>query len=140
MQYQPCIDPQEVDSVFNDLLYDELEIDPEAKEQVPRGAIIAEGVSHTYCFHPARFEKHIPKIHNWVWHLPYEIDKGCSFLKLCYDCAGQQWTGFHCAVEQLVAMGVAAGALRSCTPAAMWPLLPGGMPFYQRTLSRKSRI
>jgi len=66
-----------------------------------------------------------------VDELSPKFSEGWSFLQMCEDKHGQQWTGEHRAMEELVVLGQAAGFVALLAPREMWPVLPGGMPYYQ---------
>ena len=60
-----------------------------------------------------------------------------SFLRMPFTGKGVQW-GEHNNVQDLVALGLATGMLECCASKALWSLLPGGLPYYQRTKTTKA--
>lgn len=106
---------------------------------VPEGAIVAGGVVHDFVFDPKRVEAQKESIKKLLDELPLEFSEGggWSFLQLCTDRAGRQWTGLHRAMEDLVVLGLAAKLVEYCAPREMWRLMPGGMP-YLRVRSEKA--
>ena len=54
---------------------------------------------------------------------------GWSFLNMCVDKDGNQWTGFHEIVDKLLMLGIAIGKMSFLLPKQMWSILPGGMPY-----------
>jgi hypothetical protein len=69
-----------------------------------------------------------------VAELPAEFLKGWSFLNVCYDRHGNLWAGMHRTMQELVLLAVSVGKMKLCAPRALWPMLPGGVPYYQVTL------
>ena len=63
--------------------------------------------------------------------------QGSSFLNACYDRDGDLWTGDHATMEQLFVLGIAAGMVNCLMPRDMWPVLPGGMPYYSVTIPER---
>lgn len=55
--------------------------------------------------------------------------QGWSFLNMCVDKNGNQWTGSHEIVDKLVCLGIASGYANFVLPRGMWKILPGGMPY-----------
>lgn len=54
---------------------------------------------------------------------------GWSFLNMCMDKVGNQWTGCHDTVDKLLTLGIAIGKMSFLLPREMWNILPGGMPY-----------
>lgn len=94
----------------------------------------AEGIICNVAFHPQRLERYKDEITELLAELPEEFQKsvggGWSFLNACNDKHGNQWTGEHIRMEQLFQLGVGTGAASLQMPRDVWPLLPGGMPYY----------
>lgn len=55
--------------------------------------------------------------------------RGHSFLHAFEDRHGRHW-GEHRDMEMLFMLGMAAGLVDEMFPRAVWPALPGGMPYY----------
>lgn len=118
--------PQHVETVFMDCLFND---DEDSNEH-----IVAEGIVSTVGFHPGRIEEHRREIHDMLAELPDEFKTsgggGYSFLNVCMDKHGNQWTGLDLIMEQLVQLGIAIGEVEYCLPRDMWSVLPNGMPYF----------
>lgn len=94
---------------------------------------IGEGVKTKVGFHPERLKESESTIVELLEELPTEFKKtgggGWSFLNMCNDKNGNQWTGLHQSMDELVALGNATGKLSFQLPREMWDVLPGGMPY-----------
>lgn len=117
--------PEKVESIFLDCLFKE--------EEDTSNHIKAEGIVHTVGFHPGRLESHKEEVEELLEELPDEFKKsgggGWSFLNACNDRHGNQWTGLHRTMEQLVLLGIAIGKVKFQLPRETWKALPGGMPY-----------
>lgn len=95
--------------------------------------VIGEGVTLKIGFHPERLKAAEPIISELLDKLPNEFKKtgggGWTFLNMCNDKNGNQWTGFHRVMDELVTMGIAAGKVSFLMPREMWEVFPGGMPY-----------
>jgi len=95
--------------------------------------IEVEGVRSKFGFHPRRIKTHENQIIEFLQELPPQFHKnsggGWSFLNLCNTKDGEQWTGFHLRMEQLVCLGMAIGKMKYLLPKEVWSALPGGMPY-----------
>ena len=124
------IDPNEVEKVFVDCLYNEEEV---KSGNVPEGAIMVEGIIQDFGFNPQRLEKHTSEIVAWLAELPDEFHEkkggGWTFLNACNTKTGEQWTGLHERMEQLFCLGIAIKKAKYLLPRAMWSFMPGGMPY-----------
>lgn len=120
------LDPQRVTNIFLDCLFKDGE---ETKDHV-----VAEGIVQTVGFHPGRLEDHRSEIEALLGELPDEFKAsnggGWSFLNACMDRHGNQWTGLHQVMEQLVQLGIAIGKVEYQLPREAWSALPGGMPYF----------
>lgn len=122
---------QRVDDVARDCLYRDDELTTvDGQRQVPEGAVLVEGVVSTFGFHPGRLERHADAIRAMLAELPAEFGEGYSFLAACNDRHGNQWTGMHSTMDALFCLGIAVGAVTCPFPRDMWPMLPGGVPYY----------
>jgi len=54
---------------------------------------------------------------------------GWSFLNMCEDKNGVQWTDFHATVDELVCLGLSIDKMSYLMSRDMWNVLPGGMPY-----------
>ena len=107
-----------------------------ASEEVKKGKplcdfVIGQGVMNNSVFHSERLEKNKDKIVSMVDEL-YDIEKGPLFVKLCNDKNGRQWADCHFMIDLLVQLGTAVGALSFPLDKALWPFLPGNVPFVMR--------
>ena len=95
--------------------------------------IVGEAVKMKVGFHPERLKNKELLIEKMLKDLPDDFQKdgggGMSFLNMCNNKEGIQWTGFHQTMDQLVALGIATGKLSFLIPKEMWGILPGGMPY-----------
>jgi len=93
-----------------------------------------EGIMGTYDFRKSKINEHAKDIANMLKELPDEFQKdgggGMSFLNACQNNTGEQWTGLHRRMEELFVLGIAANKVKSVMPRDLWPVLPGGMPYY----------
>jgi hypothetical protein len=123
----PLIDPEEVERAFMDCLF------REGEDTTVH--VRADGITQDVGFHPSRLESHRAQVEAWLQALPENFTSpaagGWSFLQACNDRNGEQWTGLHLRMEQLFQLGVGLGAVKLLTPRKMWPMLSGGMPYYQ---------
>ena len=124
---QKTIDPELVDKIFRDCLFN----DDEDKTNYVR----ADGIKVAVGFHPQRLESHKVEILEMLALLPTEFSDpktgGWTFLNACNDKYGNQWTSLHQRMDQLFMLGLAIKHVVCLLPRAMWPALPGGMPYYQ---------
>lgn len=124
--------PQEVEEMFSDCLYKEE--DMKGIEDVPKDAVIVEGIFDKFGFHPGRLEKKRAKVIELLKVLPHQFRKngggGWSFLNACNQENGVQWTILHQRMEQLFCLGMGLGLVKCQMPREMWDILPGGMPYY----------
>lgn len=97
------------------------------------GAVLVDGVVRKFGFSPEKIAEHKEEIRALLDDMPDEFQMGkgggWSFLNLCNDRSGEQWTGLHQTMEELVALGQAAGMAKYLMPRDMWAVLPGGMPY-----------
>lgn len=54
---------------------------------------------------------------------------GWSFLNMCEDKGGNQWSGTHKTMEQLLCLGMAMNKMKILLPREVWKIFPGGMPY-----------
>jgi len=125
------IDSQEVEKAFMDCLYKEEEL--KGVNGVPKGAVIVEGITNNYGFHPDRLKEKKNKVAEWLKALPHQFRKseggGWSFLNACNQENDVQWTGLHLRMEQLFCLGIGLGLVKYQLPREMWLSLPGGVPY-----------
>lgn len=133
------IDAAAVEGIFKHCLFQKNEIGKDGK---PKGEMIeVEGITNRFGFHPGRIKIHESQITEFLQELPPQFNKnsggGWSFLNLCNTKDGEQWTGFHLRMEQLICLGMAIGKVKYCMPKKFWSVLPGGMPYVMLTLPQK---
>lgn len=97
---------------------------------------MAEGLRAITVFNTERLNSRKSDIIQMVDELP-NIDAGPSFLALCMDKNGRQWTGDHGVMDLLVQLGIGVGALSYCLPRDMWTLLPGQVPMIIRNREKE---
>lgn len=104
------------------------------KGELIENPIKAEGIISTFGFHSKRVDKNKDEIYDMLKQLPSSFQKksggGMSFLNACDDKDGNQWTGFHQTMEQLVVLGIAINKVKYNLPKEMWKAFPGGMPYF----------
>jgi hypothetical protein len=127
------LDAEIVNRIFLDCLLrdDEMEGD-KPREGVP--VKLVEGITMNVGMHEERLKAHAEEIAALVAELPAEFQEGWSFLNMCNDRHGNLWTGMHQTMQELVLLAVGVGKMKLCAPRALWPMLPGGVPYYQVTL------
>lgn len=99
--------------------------------------VTVEGVVHNGQFDRVKLADHHTDIGDLLDELPTEFQPrseggqdGWSFLEACNDKDGRQWTGLHVTMEMLLLLGIATGQARFCLPKDIWPVLPGGVPYF----------
>lgn len=116
---------ENVHNVFMDCLFSEDEDTSNAK--------ICEGVMTKVGLHRGRLESHIPDVKSMLDDLPDSFKKtsggGMSFLNMCEDKNGEQWTGMHQTMDELICLGIGIDKLSFLMEREMWNVLPGGMPY-----------
>lgn len=112
-----------VGKVFLDCLW-------ETPPEDPKQALLVEGITLNVGFDPLQVQKHKDEIDDLVGQLPEDFKDGQSFLRGCLRKDGVQW-GEQRSVEELFLLGMATGKMKCLAPKQMWPLLPGGMPYFQ---------
>lgn len=116
---------ENVKAVFKDCLF-------RNKKEVEFPNMV-EGIRTTVGLHPGRLEKHELDIVALCNQLPDNFKKsvggGWSFLNLCMNNQGNQWTGDHADMEQLMILGLAIGKIELLASRSMWIVFPGGMPY-----------
>jgi len=94
---------------------------------------IVDGVLTKASFCIKKLEENKSNISDMLNDLPDSFKKGTgdgwSFLNMCEDNKGSQWTDFHVTVDELVCLGIAVDKMSYLMPREMWNVLPGGMPY-----------
>lgn len=124
---------ERVKNTFYDCMFKTAE---EANEHVEKGTIVtSKGMRVIVAFHPERLKGHeegILALMNEVVHDKFYRDGGggMSFLDLCVDKNGNQWTDLHQTMDQFFQLAQAIGHAGFCTQdPGLISLMPGGMPF-----------
>lgn len=91
---------------------------------------VGEGVRNTAVFNTERLASHKESILAMIDELP-DIEQGPTFLNLCYDKHGRQWTGDHGTMDLLMQLGMATEAIYYPLPREIWPII-GGVPLVMR--------
>jgi hypothetical protein len=103
--------------------------DGESTEEYKAG----EGITKKVGFHPERLKESELVITELLDELPDAFKRasggGWSFLNLCEDKHGNQWTGMYQIMEELVILGVATNKVSYLISREGWSLFPGGMPY-----------
>jgi hypothetical protein len=119
------LDPQRVESIFMDCLFQEGED--------TTNHVKAEGIMMTVGFHPERLESHRDEVKVMLAELGDEFREGAgggmSFRNACMDRHGNQWTGMHQTMDQLFMLGIALGIAEYKPSRDMWAAFPGGVPY-----------
>lgn len=96
-------------------------------------AVIAESVMLKAGFHPGRLEKNKMAIGEMLSQLPKPFmlatGGGWSFLNACMTESGEHW-GEHPSIDSLLALGIATDQAKILMPREMWPMFPGGLPYF----------
>ena len=99
----------------------------------PKDCIMVKGIMTTFGFNPERVDFHKDEIKGILdtmapsFHM--NTAGGMSFLNLCMDKGGVQWTGMHRRMDELCVLGIACGMANYIGDRDFWKALPGGMPF-----------
>ena len=94
------------------------------------------GIMTNLGFHPDRIKSHEDEISDMLDQLPASFHEqtggGMSFLSMCETRDGEQWTGMHQSMEELMLLGMGTGRVEYCVKnksRAWWGMMPGGMPY-----------
>lgn len=88
-----------------------------------------QGIARIFGLHPKRLEEQRETVKMLIAELHENFKQGWSFLKICENKEGHQWTDLHSVCEELVVMAVALGLAEYSFPRQLWPVLPGGVPY-----------
>lgn len=119
--------------ILKHCLFEEDECPRENGEvQIPKDAVLVDGIVNKYAFHPGRIEEKRAAIQALLAETPDEFHTakggGMSFLRLCMDRHGNHW-GEHVNMEGLIALAIATNQGRYCLPREYWQRLPGSVPY-----------
>lgn len=118
------LDSKIVNELFRECLFKE--------EEKIKDPTTIRGIQMYVGFNPERLNNNKDIINNLIDELPEDFDKGQSFLDMCVNKEGNQWTGSHKTMEELLILGLAIDSLEYCSDRNTWSLLPGGMPYVKR--------
>jgi hypothetical protein len=122
---------ENVERIFFDCLMPENLTD----EQIEKIKFIStEGVSIGGDFQVKELNKHRQRITEMISQLPETFLQheggGWSFLNLCLNKDGQQWTDSHEVCDMLVCLGLAIDKIEfNIKDRSKWWSMPGGMPY-----------
>ena len=91
--------------------------------------IRVEGITNVFFLHPQRLEEQRELVTALVAELPPIFKKGYSFLGLCENKLGQQWTGLHADCQKLMVMAIGLKMMSYTHDKEFWRHLPGGVPY-----------
>lgn len=95
--------------------------------------IAVDGLTSRFGLHPERTCSHTEEIADLLTQLPDDFQEskggGMSFLNMCNDHEGNQWTGSQQTMQELVVLGLAVEKVAYLLPREMWAALPGGVPY-----------
>ena len=117
---------ENVTNIFTKCLYKDEEI---KDGTIPKDSVQVEGITTKFGFHPDRLNENKSNIEQMIDELHQDFKKGWSFLQFCIDKDGNQWTGLHLTMEQLMVLGIAIGKIEYLFPREFWSVLPGSMPY-----------
>lgn len=90
--------------------------------------LMAEGIMAVTVFNAERLSARKDDIVSMIDELA-NLEEGISFLTLCMDKNGRQWTGDHRVMDLLIQLGIGIDYLSYCLPRDMWKVFPGQMPY-----------
>lgn len=124
---------KEVNDLFMHCLFANSEL-VDGKPPAGLEPVVAEGIVQTVGFHPKRIAESKEKVAGLIAKIASDEflktkGGGMSFLNLCNDRQGNQWTNLHRTMEQLVQLAIGTKLGGYCAPRDFWMVLPGGMPY-----------
>ena len=123
-----------VEDVMLDMLFKDEELAGSGLgDEPPEGVVVVKAITSGFGFHPGRVKENKGKVIELIGQLDEKFllgsGDGYSFLALCEDKEGKQWTGEHRVMELLCVVAIAAGVAKWSMPRDLWAVLPGGMPY-----------
>jgi hypothetical protein len=132
MQTEPKLTVERINALMLSVLFSPEEV-AQTGNVPPENAVFVDAITRRYAFHPGRLEEYRSEIRELLAELPDNFQRGhgggWSFLNACCDRNGRHW-GEHLQMEALFALGMAINAVSLLAPREMWPMLPGGMPYF----------
>ncbi len=114
---------ENVEAIFKDCL----------AESAGKATQIISGVIIRAGFNRDKVTANRDNILSMLSYLPKEFHAlkggGWTFLNLCVDADGQQWTDLHQKCDMLICLGIAIGAVKFLLAREFWQCFPGGMPY-----------
>ena len=116
-------------------IFRECSVQPDqSNEPHQDNTVTAEGIVHKAVFRQDILDAHQDDIRALLAQLPEEFNEsgggGWSFLNACNNRQGEQWTGLHQAMEQLMLLGLATGMVTYLLPREAWKALHGNVPYF----------
>jgi len=125
------IDVEKLHTMFLDCLFRDKEVVDGKPTTDP---ILVHGIVQNVGFHKERLTSHKDDVISMLDQLPDDFQPqkggGMSFLNMCMDKNGEQWTGEHRTMEHLCMLSIALGLADWGMPREMWAIMPGGMPYF----------
>lgn len=125
---------QNVNETFVKCLFTEDEVKDLNPGETPQDAILIEGLCQKIGFNGKRIEENKKNISAMLMQLPKQFREkeggGWSFLNACKTKDGEEWTGMHQHMEELLLLGIAAGYAKIMSPRETWKIFPGGVPYF----------
>lgn len=134
----PILDAERVNQIFLDCLprEDEIVVDEKGERTVKNldDVTMVPGIMATYGLNKTRLESHRNEISVMVDQVDerYFVGSnsgGWTFLNLCNDKFGRQWTGLHRTMEEFCVLAMATGYAVFVAPRIAWRIFEGGMPY-----------
>ena len=122
---------QELDELIRYCLFKEEELP--GNNAIPDGAVLVEGLTGKFAFHPARLQEIKPKVKSLIRDLVQPSffasrGGGMSFIKLPESKDGTVW-GEHRSANALLCLAIGLKEATILGPRHLWYLFPGGVPY-----------
>lgn len=102
------------------------------KDNIPKDALVVEGVMNTFVFNPTRIEPYREEVKSMLSQLSDEFMKskggGMSLMRMVAD-KNDNLYGEQRTADLLYVLGKALGYANWLLPREMWGALPGHMPY-----------
>lgn len=123
---------QHIKDILMKCLYTNEELPGGLQAVPPDDAVIVQGLTAKFAFHPQRILDHKEEIVSILKLMSSQFFKsgggGWSTLNLCKTEDGEQW-GEHVNMEMLVVLGIGCKMVSYTLSKDLWHILPGGMPY-----------
>lgn len=125
---------KKVHDIFMDCLFKDEEVAGRSTEEMlESGEVIpASGILNNIGFNASRLNTKREEVKTMLSEFSDDFHVkgggGMSFLNACNDKDGNQWTGEHKSMEEIFLLGIGLDMVQ-LAPRAMWPSLPGCMPY-----------